>query len=263
MKNLDAAFTARLQAARGEGIEPVRLVWITARDRMTGAQAEIGFWTGDGEIRTPADITSEQGFGFAEEPVLTLDFPRMRFASDTSGWAKAYAAEGQPPALVLDPARGIYGVTAEDDTAPQLLRRYIGGVNLTVGDISYVSDLTIQSVEISLSQIAEAAQYLLRGFDARLARVEIHEMTLDPETGLFAAAPELVFLGLIDQAPLTTPAAEGEGAITLTAISEPISMLSRINPRKSSYHGQAQRQNDQWGRYASSISSWNLKWGTS
>lgn len=145
-------------------------------------------------------------------------------------------------------------------TGTPVTRTYTGGADLSVGDIVYVSDLTIQSVEISMSQIADAAQDLVRGLDVRLARVEIHDGLIDPATGGFVAPPEPVFLGLVDAAPITTPAAGGEGSISLSVISEPISMLSRINPRKASYHGQAQRNGDQWGKYASTVSTWEIKW---
>ncbi len=140
-------------------------------------------------------------------------------------------------------------------------RSYLGGLNLEVDDIPYVSDLTIQSIDIKISQIAEATQALVREYDIRLANCEIHEMTFNPETGQLSAIPSLAFLGQVDAAPITTPRAGEEGDITVTIVSDAISMLSRTNPRKSSYEGQKRRNNDEWGKYASTVETWTVPWG--
>ena len=141
-------------------------------------------------------------------------------------------------------------------------RTYFGaGTLLSVSSIPRVSDLTIQTVTIDLSQIATAAQQAVRGYDLRLGKVEIHDMALDPVSRNPAGVGEIVFLGEIDGAPISTPAVGGEGSIRLKVRSDAISMLERSNPRKSSYEGQKRRQGDEWGKYSSTIDSWNVPWG--
>ena len=139
-------------------------------------------------------------------------------------------------------------------------RTYYGGCNLVIGDIPYVSDLTIQRVTISMSQIALPAQELVRGRDLRLARCEVHEMQVDLDTGQLATTPEIVFLGVVDGAPISTPAAGGEGGILIAIASEALLMLSRTNPRRSSHESQKRRSGDQFSRYASTVSSWDIPW---
>ena len=140
-------------------------------------------------------------------------------------------------------------------------RTYLGDVNLQVPEIPRVSDMTIQTVDITFSQIAPSVQQLVRGFDARLAAVEVHKLLLDPVTRQAAGPAEVEFLGIADGQKIEMPEAGGEGAITLNLISAAIAMLARTNPLKSSYEGQRRRQDDQWGRYSGVVPYWNIPWG--
>lgn len=140
-------------------------------------------------------------------------------------------------------------------------RTYYGALNLEVSDIPYVSDLTIQTVTVSFGQIAAAAQQVVREYDLRLAKCEIHAMAVDPDTGVLASAPELVFLGEVNGAPINTPAVGQDGSIELSIRSDAISMLARKNSRKSSYEGQKLRSGDEWGKYSSTVATWTVPWG--
>ncbi|MAU20617.1 MAG: hypothetical protein CMH13_08800 [Martelella sp.] len=140
-------------------------------------------------------------------------------------------------------------------------RTYLGDVNLDVQEIPRVSDMTIQTIDIRLSQIAPAVQQLVRGWDARLAAVEVHQLLIDPATGQAVGPAEITFLGVVDGEPVATPAAGEEGGITLNVISAAIAMLSRTNPLKSSYEGQKRRQDDQWGQYSGVVENWDIPWG--
>lgn len=138
---------------------------------------------------------------------------------------------------------------------------FIGAQNLNIGTIPRVSDLTIQTVTVDLSQIAIAVQEIAREYDLRLAKADVYEVTLDPLTKLASANPEVVFMGEVNGNPFETPAVGDEGSIQLELNSDAISMLSRTNPSKSSYEGQKRRGGDEWGLYSSTIISWNVPWG--
>ncbi|MBW9062370.1 hypothetical protein JNB71_03465 [Rhizobium herbae] len=153
---------------------------------------------------------------------------------------------------------GISGATSS--------RLFVGSVNLTVSPIPRVADLTIQTVTVSVSQIAEPIQALVRGLDVRLAKVEIWEALLDPTSRQLVSTPPLVFLGEVDGSPITTPEVGGEGSVEISVVSDAISMLTRKNPQKSSYEAQKLRSPnpadpDQFGKYAASIRSWSIPWG--
>lgn len=204
MRNLDTSFADALNASRDSGIVPRTFVYVTAKDRDTGAPVSIGLWSGDEDV----DFTV------------------------------------------------ISGVTGLPVT-----RSYYGAVNLSVSSIPRVSDLTTQTVTIEMSQVAEITQLLVRGYDVRLAKVEIHEITLDTSSRLPSAVPDIAFLGEVDGAPIDTPAVGQDGRITISLVSDAISMLERVNPAKSSAEGQKRRSGDQWGKYSSTVGSWKIPWG--
>lgn len=147
------------------------------------------------------------------------------------------------------------------DTGIIVNREFIGGVDLDISPIPRVSDLTIQTVTVDLSQIAIAVQEIAREYDLRLAKADIYEVTLNPLTKLASGNPEIVFMGEVNGNPIDTPAVGEEGSIELELNSDAISMLTRTNPRKSSYEGQKRRSGDEWGKYSSTISSWSVPWG--
>ncbi|WP_085025598.1 hypothetical protein [Ensifer aridi] len=138
---------------------------------------------------------------------------------------------------------------------------YGGGSLLQVSEVPRVADLTVQTVTIDLSQLATAAQLLTREYDVRLAKVEIHQVLLDPKSGQLVSVEAPVFLGEVDGAPVNTPSIGGEGSIKLKVVSDAISMLTRTNPRKSSYEAQKRRQGDEWGLYAGTVETWKIPWG--
>ncbi|NTG46584.1 hypothetical protein G6M04_04300 [Agrobacterium rhizogenes] len=140
-------------------------------------------------------------------------------------------------------------------------RTYYGGLNLQVSPIARTADLTIQTVTITIGQIAPVAQQLVRGYDLRLAPVEIHDMAFDTVTRQPSAAPEIAFLGITDGAPIKTPAVGQDGNVEISAISAAIAMLERTNPAKSSYEGQKRRSGDEFGLYSSTVANWQIPWG--
>lgn len=137
-------------------------------------------------------------------------------------------------------------------------RSYFGGCGLSVEGLQQVADLTDNPVTVSLSQIADAAQQLARGYDLRLSYCEIHVTTLTG--GAFTAPPQLEWVGVVDEGPIATPAAGGEGGISLSVRSELMAMLTAINPAKSSDAHQKRRNPvDRFCEYAGTVGSWTIQ----
>lgn len=155
--------------------------------------------------------------------------------------------------ITVDVMSGFSGMIEE--------RVYVGGVNLEIGDIPRVSDLTIQTIEVTFSGVAPICQQIVRTFDPRLAKVELHAGWLDLESRGLVDDLEVDFLGEVDGAPIETPAAGGDSKITLNIVSDAISMLTRTNPRKRSYEGQKRRGGDEFGLYSNVVRSWRIYWG--
>lgn len=149
-------------------------------------------------------------------------------------------------------------VEAPDGTT--VSRTYYGGCNLDIPDgIPYVADLTDNPVQVSISQIADTDQILVRGYDVRLAYCEIHVTTWTG--GALTSAPQLQWVGIIDEAPISTPAAGSDGSIEFSIRSEIMSQLTATNPAKSSDSHQKRRlSTDQFSKYAGTVKSWNIQW---
>lgn len=141
-------------------------------------------------------------------------------------------------------------------------RTYYGAQNLTISPIVRVTDATTQTVTVSASQISPITQQILRGYDMRLGKVEIHEMLMGPSSDQPVSPPEVVFIGEINKSPLTTPSIGEDGSIAVEIVSDAISMLSKTNPAKSS-DSFIKRRNpgDNFSKYASTVSTWNIPWG--
>lgn len=145
------------------------------------------------------------------------------------------------------------------DGSNSALRTYIGGCGLSVSGLRNVADLTDNPVTVTMSQIADAAQYLIRGLDLRLARCEIHATSL--RGSVLVSAPQLQWVGIVDEGPISTPAAGSDGGISLSVRSEILSMLSAINPAKSSdAHQKRRREGDEFSKYSSTVSARNIQW---
>lgn len=153
----------------------------------------------------------------------------------------------------LSVIRGRDGVVVE--------RPYHGGAPVNEGDIVRSSGLRVETLSIDVSQLADVVRLAVRTHDVARAPIEIHEILLSPETGR-PLAPDLpIFVGIVDGAPIKTPAVGGKGSTTLSCVSELMAMLDRPNPEKSSYEAQRQRESDDWNLYAGAVETWELTWG--
>lgn len=141
-------------------------------------------------------------------------------------------------------------------------RTYIGGgaLPLSISPIPLVSDLTIRSVRITLSQISSAIDTAIRQYDPRFAHVEIHRGLFDPATRALIAPPYPHFVGQMNGAPITTPAVGGEGSVEVTVVSHSRE-LTRTNAAKKSDETQRRRGGDRFRRYSDVAKEWNIPWG--
>ena len=138
-------------------------------------------------------------------------------------------------------------------------REYMGRVNLSVADLKLVADLTDEPVTVSMSQIADATQQLVRGYDVRLAYCEIHATSR--VGGVFSSVPQLQFVGIVDDLEIGTPQVGGEGSIGLVVRSELMTQLLSTNPAKSSDSHQKRRQaNDRFSEYSGTVQARKVQW---
>lgn len=159
-------------------------------------------------------------------------------------------------AQVLDP----------DTRLPVTRTYYAGGSIVGWPAIPLETGLVDRNVRITLSQINDAVQLAVRGYDVKHAPVQLHVGFADPSTHLPVAPAVPLFIGKVNGAPITTPAAGGEGSIELVCVSE-TRELSRTNPLKRSDEMQKRRlvggTPDRFRKYTDVAGSWlqNIHWG--
>lgn len=138
-------------------------------------------------------------------------------------------------------------------------RSYTGGVGLELDGLRYVADLTDTPVTVSLSPIADPVLALSGTLDLRLAYVEIHATTMTG--GALTSAPQLQWVGIVDEGPVSTPAAGGEGGIALSIRSEIMTQLGATNPAKSSdAHQRRRAATDRFCEAAALIAARTIQW---
>lgn len=135
-----------------------------------------------------------------------------------------------------------------------------GGDLIEISPIPLVSNLTVQSVEVKLSQVSDA-NHLIRTYDARQARVEIFRGLFVPGTLLQVAPAYPRFLGFVDDPDIVTPREGEDGSITLGLVSH-TQELTRSNPATRSDAFQRRRgASDSFRRHAASVGTWDINWG--
>ena len=150
----------------------------------------------------------------------------------------------------------------DPDTGGVGTRTWVGaGSLISISDIPLVSSLTVQNITVTLSQVADRVNNLVRGFDCKQGRVEIYRGLFDPATRQMVAPAEPRFIGTIDEAPITTPAEGEDGDVTLTCTSN-TQELTRTNPDTRSDASQKLRNiNDGFFNDVSVVGTWQQFWG--
>ena len=103
-----------------------------------------------------------------------------------------------------------------------------------------VSNLTVQTVTIQFSQLDDRINELMRVYDIKLAKVEIYRGEFNPETMTMVEPAASRFVGVVDDAPIETPAEGGEGSVSIKCVSS-AQELTRGNPDERSHESQMLR----------------------
>jgi hypothetical protein len=146
------------------------------------------------------------------------------------------------------------------DTGATENRDFVGdGSLISISPIKYVTDLTVQTVTITLSQIHPLVLDMSRGWDIRGGKVEVHRAVFDPQTHALAGIPRCRFRGKVNKAPNNTAAVGGEGALPIEVASI-VRDLTRNNPAKKSDETQKRRSGDRLRRHTGTANV-DIWWG--
>jgi hypothetical protein len=114
------------------------------------------------------------------------------------------------------------------------------GSLIAIDPIAMVSNLTVQTINIQFSQLDDRINELLRVYDIKLAKVEIYRGEFNPETMTMVEPAASRFVGVVDGAPVETPAEGGEGSVAIQCVSS-AQELTRGNPDERSHESQILR----------------------
>lgn len=135
------------------------------------------------------------------------------------------------------------------------------GSLIAIDPIRQVSNLTVQTINVSFSQLDDRINELIRLYDLRQARVEIYRAEFDPERMVMVEPAAPRFVGYVDGAPIETPSEGGEGSVTLNCVSS-AQELTRSNPETRSDESQQVRApGDRFFADVTSVADLVIFWG--
>lgn len=160
---------------------------------------------------------------------------------------------------------GVGNVAAQvthPDTGLPVNRTWYGtGTLISIGAIPMVSNITVQTVPIVMSQIDDLVQQAVRLYDLKQARVEVYRGLLDPDTRSMVSPAFCRFVGFVDEVEVKTPAENEAGSVTLTCASH-TQELMRSNPDTRSDTSQRLRsETDNFFQDAPTVGEWEFFWG--
>lgn len=158
---------------------------------------------------------------------------------------------GRLTAAVVDP-----------DTGGTSTRTWIGAASLiSISDIALISSITVQTVTVRLSQVADRVNDLIRTYDCKQGRVEVYRGLFDPDTRALVDPATPRFVGFIDHIEVKTPKENDEGGVELTCTSHTQEM-TRSNPDTRSDSSQRLRvATDNFLQDVAVVGEWEHFWG--
>jgi hypothetical protein len=200
------------------------------------------------------DISSANYTALQDRILMPRDFIWFVVRDRTTGAAVTdgyWSDVGSITADVIDP-----------DTGGISTRTWAGaGSLIAISDIPLVSNITVQNITVTLSQVADRVQDLVRGYDCKQGRVEIYRGLFDPNSRTMVAPAIPRFVGTIDEAPITTPKEGDSGDVSLSCTSNTVE-LTRSNPDTRSDASQKLRSaTDDFFHDAAVVGEWNHFWG--
>ena len=150
----------------------------------------------------------------------------------------------------------------DPDTGLTQSRAFTGAASLvSISAVPLVSNLSVQNITITLSQVSDHVRNLVQGYDVKQAKVEIFRGLFDPDTRELADPAPPRFFGFIDEVRISTPKEGEEGNVTVTCTSH-TQELTRSNPDTRSHESQILRlDGDAFYRDTANVSEWEQWWG--
>lgn len=171
---------------------------------------------------------------------------------------------GTPVSVGFWDDAGDVTIPVTDYATGQTVQRLYHGAGSLIGidDIPLVADLTVREVSVTLSQIDASVVNAVRGYDCRLAPVEIHHAWQDPASRVMLGPALPMFAGVVGEITITDPQAGEAGKIVARLVSQSREM-TRANPDMRSDQSQRLRTSGDKGyEHAGVCGEWDIPWGS-
>jgi len=147
-------------------------------------------------------------------------------------------------------------------TGLAIARTFVGaGALLGIDDIVLSSQLAVQEITLTLSQIDANVAETVRGYDPRLGPIQIYRGLFNPDTHNLVAPARCRFVGFIDAIDIVDPKDKQAGSITVRAVSQ-LREMTRSNPAMGSDEDQKARfAGDRFFKFAGAVQDWEVAWG--
>lgn len=157
---------------------------------------------------------------------------------------------------------GITADVVDPETGGTQSRTFFGADGLiSISDIPLVSTLTVQSVTITLSQVSDRINDLVRTYDCKQGTVQIFRGMFDPLTRAMVGPAFPRFVGFIDEAPINTPKEGDTGDVTLTCISHTQEMTRANSDTRSDVSQRLRSATDNFFEATAVVGTWPQFWG--
>lgn len=142
-------------------------------------------------------------------------------------------------------------------------RGYVGGGGfIQFNSLKHEMNLNIQRLVANANPVSPEFQNVLRLYDPKGARVEVHIAVFDTETDQLVADPYRVYKGWINTAPIKTGAKNGESTVTINHVGHS-RILTRLLPAKRSDDNQRKRLGtDGFFKYVAITGTIQTAWGS-
>jgi len=121
--------------------------------------------------------------------------------------------------------------------------------------------LEVRQVRIEAAHLRAEVRQLIRGFDPRLAPVEIHQAVFSLETNNLVAPPRRLFKGQIDKSPIFTAEIGGTGKAGIILASAARALTRALALFKSDADQRARNPDDRFAEYGPSTGLKTVFWG--
>lgn len=151
----------------------------------------------------------------------------------------------------------------DPETGSVVEREFYGSGGLVnVSEIPRVLDITVQTLSVTLTQLASRVNDLLRTYDLRIAPVTIFRGIYNPRTNVLIAPAYSRFHGFVNKVTIKEPPAGEEGADAVLDCVSHTQEMTRSNTETRSSPAQKLRDpTDTFLDDVEVVGEWELTWG--